>query len=368
MKIVHKLKTGVVGGTETHALTLSLAQREAGHDVAVLVFAQRGAISDLMEAKGLPVYYADSKSECDFRGALRARKILKQLEPDVIHSHGMEWVSFLTTGHLHTARVNTAHCYPAVAAKSGLFRKGLSLLNRWCLRFTDGYIAVTEDVRIKYAERKLFHYCPWKVIHNGIDLKKFVPDEGFSLPAKESGQPIELLMVGRMESEKHPHDAIRTLALLRDRHGLDARLTFCGDGSVVPRCEELAKELGVAESVTFAGRCANVEEYMRRSHGLFLLSDVETFAQAALEAIATGCPVFAYRIPGGFQEWFKDEGSGGVISDQRTPESLAKTIMPVLSDPKRWTQMRIDAIRTAQDFSATVMAEKTIAFYQELLS
>lgn len=358
----------MIGGTETHALTLGLAQAEAGHDVSFVIAGKPGGASDLMEEKGFPVYYADGKSEHDLFGALRIRKIFKQLKPDVIHSHGMARAAFVTTAFLKGVRVYTAHCYPSQAVQAVVLRKCLSLMNRWIVKFCDGYITVTDDVRKESEKRGNFMNCPWAVIYNGIDLSLFHPSERATLPAKESGEPIELLLVGRMEREKHPDDAIRILALFREKYDLNARLTFCGDGSSLPRSKEVAQEMGLSEFVTFAGRRNDVHEFMRKSHGLLFLSDHETFAQVPLEAIACGCPVFAYRVSGGFHEWFKDEGSGGVISEERTPESLAEKVAAVLADQNQWEQLRRDGVKTAQNFSDKVMAEKTVAFYEELLS
>lgn len=357
-----------MGGTETHAMTLGLAQAKAGHKVVMVVLGKRGPISDLMETQGLPVYYADAKSEQDIPAILRARKLLKQLEPDVIHSHGMERFVFITLRNLRALRINTTHCCPPHTTAALLFRKSLSFINRWFIRYIDGFIAVSEDVRDQFMDRGIFANCPWRVIYNGIDPAKFYPARNVTLSSKDNDRPIELLMVSRMEPEKHPDDAIRVLALLRKKHALNVRLTLCGDGSMLPTCRELVKELEMSEFVTIAGRRNDVNEFMQRSHGMFVLSDYETFAQVPLEGIASGCPVFAYHIPGGFHEWFKAEGCGGVVSEERTPEALVKKIVPILSDKNRWEQIRGDAIATAKEFSSTVMAEKTVAYYRELLS
>src|SRR5699024_4418430 len=70
-------------------------------------------------------------------------------------------------------------------------------------------------------------------------------------PDPSEDAPVRLLFVGRVIRTKGVRDAIRALALLRDR-----RLVFdvVGDGFDREACESLAGELGVADRVHFHGR------------------------------------------------------------------------------------------------------------------
>lgn len=367
MKIVHILGSGLVGGIETHVFTLSLTQKEAGHDVSVIISQQRGPVNDLMEQHGLKVYYIDGKSGHDILAAFRLRKLLKKLKPDIIHTHGISLLSWISRGGLKSKRLNTIHVI-GKTKKSRISRKLSSWINRRLIRFVNALIAVSEDVKNIYLESNCFADCSWQVIYNGIDQAVFFPVDSLDLPAVESDQAIELLMVCRMESNKHPDDAIRAVKLLREEYDLNVKLTFCGDGTFLPHCKQLAEELDVSDHITFAGRRNDVNEFMRKSHGMLFLSEYETFGLAALEALTSGCPVFCYKVSGGLHEWLKPQGCGGIISEQRSPESLAAAAASVLKDKNCWQKLRHEAIACADLFSSSQMSNKTLAYYETLLS
>lgn len=366
MKIVHLLSSGLMGGIETHVLTLSLAQKKAGHDVSIVVAQQRGPVSDLMEQEGLRVYYADGKNGHDIAAAFRVRKSLKRIKAEVVHSHGLNLLSWISLGGIKAARISTVHVVGKV--KRAIFtRKMLSWINRHAVRFLDGFIAVSSDVKDQFVSAGCFSDCKWQIIFNGIDRSKFYPADNVSLPAKNEDALIELLMVCRMAADKHPDDAIKILAILRNEYGLNVRLTLCGDGTMLPRCRELVNELDVSEFVNIAGRRNDVNELMRKSHGMIFLSDYETFGLSALEGLMSGCPVFCYRVAGGLHEWLKAEGCGGALSDKRTPESLAAKTAAILIDPGLWVEMRRNAIACSAEFTCEAMAEKTGDYYNEVI-
>ena len=95
-------------------------------------------------------------------------------------------------------------------------------------------------------------------------------------------------------------------------------------------------------------------------------SEYETFAMGALEAAACGTPIFSYPVKGGINEWLR-QGNGGVISNKRTPASLAEQTANVLKDIKKWQSLRSSARTIASQFTEDNMANKTILFYQEIL-
>ncbi|MBE7492506.1 MAG: glycosyltransferase [Planctomycetes bacterium] len=131
-----------------------------------------------------------------------------------------------------------------------------------------------------------------------------VPVETFSPRPRAEQWPasIGLLVVGRLIDYKGQDVALRALKLLRDGGG-DWRLMLVGDGPARAGLEELARSLGVAGHVEFAGVLPQPEvaERMRRADILLVPSGIgatgwqETFCLAALEGMCTGLAVVATR-------------------------------------------------------------------------
>jgi glycosyltransferase involved in cell wall biosynthesis len=67
----------------------------------------------------------------------------------------------------------------------------------------------------------------------------------------------ELLFLGALEPQDGVVELARILAILVERHGLDARLTVVGAGSCRAELETRCSELGVGERVLFTGRVAH---------------------------------------------------------------------------------------------------------------
>lgn len=127
-----------------------------------------------------------------------------------------------------------------------------------------------------------------RVLGHGIDTDFFSPSAD-ALPAS----PPTIVQVARLMPIKHQATLIRALTALPD-----ARAVFVGD--VPPEqgaayrhdLEALARDLGVAQRVTFAGSLTadGVREAYRRAAAAVNLSPAGLFDKAALEALACGVP------------------------------------------------------------------------------
>lgn len=109
---------------------------------------------------------------------------------------------------------------------------------------------------------------------------------------RERDATLRLVAVGFLNPMKDPVTAVRTLAELVGR-GLDARLTWVGDGPLRAATEAAAREHGVADRLTVTGAVApeEVPGHLAAADVFFLPTLRETFGVAIAEALAHGRPV-----------------------------------------------------------------------------
>jgi glycosyltransferase involved in cell wall biosynthesis len=121
-----------------------------------------------------------------------------------------------------------------------------------------------------------------------------------SARARRYDGELQILSVGRLETEKNPLLLADVLALLRRR---DERwnLVVCGEGPMKAELEARLRELGVAQHAHLRGYVPIHEglgDLYRQSHALLHVSWTEGLPQILFEAFAAGLPVVATAVGG----------------------------------------------------------------------
>lgn len=122
-----------------------------------------------------------------------------------------------------------------------------------------------------------------------------------TLARNPSGRP-SVVFVGRVGWQKGAEVAVRAIALLRHRHGIDSTLVMVGpyEPDMRRRMETLAAELGIAGRVELRGKLDRVGlgRELSRAHAMVAPSQAEAFGLACVEAAAARVPVVASRVDG----------------------------------------------------------------------
>lgn len=196
------------------------------------------------------------------------------------------------------------------------------------------------------APTEKVHYIPY-----GVDCQKF----GGASPATA---PPVMLSVGRFVEKKAPQLTIEAFALA---HRVDpaARLRMVGDGPLLEKCRELAKQLLPADAVTLLGTQphAAIEAEMRRArcfvqHSVEAESgDSEGTPVAILEAGASGLPVISTRH-GGIPEVIV-EGETGFLVDEKDVRGMATQMTRLIRAPALAAQLGLAARRRIETVFTT---------------
>jgi glycosyltransferase involved in cell wall biosynthesis len=266
------------------------------------------------------------------------------------------------------ARLTGAKCLIHVHVGYGQW---MSPLLKWSLKRADALIAVSEFVGRSLAESG---HDPARihVVLNAIDPSAWRPHEGREEARREFGVAADapmLITVCRLFPAKGPEELIRCLpALLRAYPAVT--LMIVGQEMLAgyrQHLERVAGDLGVSESVRFAGQRSDIARLMAAADIFAMPSLGEPFGLVFLEAMAMGLPVVALHS-GGTPEVVEDRLTG-LLSDPMHVEQLTNNLLALLEDPERRQRMGVAGRRRVEAyFSTPRMAADTALVYKRLTS
>ncbi|MGI5857376.1 MAG: glycosyltransferase [Candidatus Merdivicinus sp.] len=148
------------------------------------------------------------------------------------------------------------------------------------------------------AGRFLYGDADFQVVKNAIDLDRFA----FSQETRESVRrefslegKFTVGHVGRMTEAKNPRFL---LELFREIHSREpeSALLYIGSGEMEAELKAYARELGIAESIRFAGQVPDPERYLCAMDCFLLPSRFEGLGYAVIEAVCTGLRCFVSDV------------------------------------------------------------------------
>lgn len=185
-----------------------------------------------------------------------------------------------------------------------------------------------------------------------------------------------VLQLGRMVPRKGVDNVIESLALLRDQHGINARLLVVGgdvpndDKPASPelmRLMKLTASLGLQQQVEFTGQKSRAElAYYYSAADVFVTTPwYEPFGITPLEAMACATPVIGAGV-GGIKTTVQ-EGITGYLVPPRNPEALAKRLALLHDNPAHAEQLGWQGWRRAhQLYTWRSVAERVAAIYEKI--
>jgi glycosyltransferase involved in cell wall biosynthesis len=216
---------------------------------------------------------------------------------------------------------------------------------------------------------------------NGIDIERFRPAAGEEQAAlkRDLGLPAGpvVLFVGFFSREKRPDalfDAWRRIAVAT---GDQSTLVLVGattasyreiDPELAPRIRAEAAAIGLADRVKFVEFTNEIEKYYRAADVFVLPSIREALPTSLLEAMATGLPSIACRLPGATDAIIEDGRNGALVTPGNIDE-LREALAGVLTDRVRASALGEAARRTIEErYSVARVAGDWLAAYQHVLA
>ncbi len=185
-----------------------------------------------------------------------------------------------------------------------------------------------------YCQSQLMRLVPhscWSkfaIVRCGVDPSVFTPRP------EPTNTAAEILCVGRLVPAKGQHVLIDACSRLK-AEGIPFHLTFVGGGDDRDSLAALARQLGIAENVTFTGAVGQDEVHAcyDQADVFVLASFAEGVPVVLMEAMAKEIPCISTRITG-IPELI-DDGVDGLLVAPSNAEELAQQLTRLLRDPER---------------------------------
>jgi glycosyltransferase involved in cell wall biosynthesis len=145
----------------------------------------------------------------------------------------------------------------------------------------------------------------------------------------------------------------------------NTRLSFVGDGPMLPVLERTVRAHRLEDVVEFLGMRENVAEILRQGHVFVRPSTIEGMPLTILEAMASGLPVIASDV-GGVNEIVAHGTTGLVVA----PGSAAPVVdaMLELMDPQRRHEMGAAALeRVRGEFNWESTTAANLRFFEDVI-
>lgn len=294
------------------------------------------------------------------------RRVLKAKPYSLMHLHGAKaalLARIACRGQTAPRVVYTLHGF--------LLRPGMGVWQRLLYPFGERalspgtcYIAVSRAVVEDFCQETGVPGDRCEVIYNGVDLERFRPGGADSLRAVLGLQGAVVVgTVGRLVKEKGIETLLEAAPNLR-RDVPGVRFLVVGDGPLRQHLEGRARDLGVAEIVTFTGGLTGIESVLRAMDVVVVPSLSEGFSIVVLEAMATGKPVVASRI-GGIPEIVQDAVTGFLFPPGDV-DHLYGSLLRLCSDERLRRRMGESGCKRAREFEVSGTVRRTLEVYVKL--
>jgi D-inositol-3-phosphate glycosyltransferase len=234
----------------------------------------------------------------------------------------------------------------------------------------DAIVGATSDEE-EYMTR-LYGRTPrrFEVIPPGVDLDVFRPlDRRASRAELGIGSGRVILFVGRADRIKGLQMLLAAVAEMRPRIAEPIRLVIVGTGNDRAGRHSIAvaaARLGLEDVVDIRGTVPHegLPRYYSAADVLAMPSAYESFGMAAVEAMACGTPVVAFRV-GGLAETVCD-GLTGYLAPPGNRDELARLLETVLTQSEAGRLGR-QARFAANRFRWQNVVARTLDLYEDLV-
>jgi len=291
------------------------------------------------------------------------------------------WVGMELKKHQPLVQVHTYHSLGAVKYRSVSDLPAIAstrlAVEKTCLETADSVVA-TSPQEGEHMRKLVSTKGTVEMVPCGTDIERLGSVDRLTA-RDELGIPEDAkvaLYVGRFDRRKGIETLVRAIASSNLRGNADLRLIIGGgarpgesDGIERDRIQDIVKELGIEEIVTFPGRLteSDLPIYYAAANVCVVPSHYEPFGLVAIEAMACRTPVVASNV-GGLQFTVVPEVTG-LLVPPKDEAAFAEAIDRILGNPA-WGEQLGETGRQRVEIAMSwdSVASRLGCLYEKLIS
>ena len=360
MRIQHIIADGAPGGGTTMVLSLAEGLLRRGEDVSLVTQSDSYAVEQA-RSMGIAAFGVNFfVSRLDPRVPFRLARIVRAVQPHLVHAHG------LRAGFFFSFVAPRVHGVPVAYTVHGYHFQGkpwgLRHLAARAERRVSSRVGVT--LHVSAADRNLaeeWHLLPpggrSVIIHNGIDVSR--------IPSAENTDGRLIGFCGRVTFQKDPLLFVEVVRLLA-KEGYRAVMIGGGDMEADVHRRIDAHGLGDRIAVTGSLPHADAMQLLRRVGVLVFPSRWEGLPTTPIEAMYMGVPVVAADVSGVSE--IITSGVSGFVVREREAHRYAEVVRMLSEDATLRERIILEGQRTViEKFTSERMVQQHAELYAELL-
>ena len=311
----------------------------------------------------------DAKAFLALRSILREEKRVAGGDPLVVHTHSSK------AGILGRAAARAAGAEAVVHSIHGFgFHDGQSKpthalyvgLERMASRWTDAFVAVSEENIRAGVREGIFRRERCRLIRSGFDTARFLAGSR-AVGRKILGIPEGVPVVGTVavfKPQKAPLDFVETARRVASEIP-DSRFVMVGDGELREEAERAVAAIGMSDRFSFLGWRSEIPDLMAAFDVFLLTSRWEGLPKVVPQALIAGCPVVATAVDGTRE--IVDHLVDGVLAPPGDVDGLARGVADILAGrlPLEAARKRERLVR---EFDQDEMVRAQELLYAEILA
>ncbi len=313
MKILYLITGLGGGGAEKVVADLADQISQRGHQVKIAYL--KGEIIVRPENSKIELVYLGFERPINFySGSKRFQKIVKEFNPDVVHSHMVHANIFARINRIFI-KINKLICTAHNANEGGTLRMiGYKITNNLSDINTNVSIEAVESfIKKKAFSKKAI------AIYNGIDLNKF------KFVTKKNNNIKNIFAVGRLNIQKDYPNLLKALSLIPNKSSF--KLLIAGEGEERQNIEKLIKDYELESCVELLGRRNDIPDLFQQADLFVLSSAFEGFGLVVAEAMASNTFVVATDC-GGVKEVM---GNTGILVPPKDSVALSEGLITAIN-------------------------------------
>ena len=304
----------------------------------------------------------------DFSTFLEIREVLKNLDPQIVHTHTSKAGVLGRLAAVSLRRkikiVHSYHGHHLYGYFSKTIVKVIILTEKFLALLTHLLIADSEQVMIDLQKAKIGSKDKWQVIPPGIRKSERIAKETARLKIGTQKDLFLITWIGRFTEIKNPFLALEAFKRLQKLDNSKFSMIMIGDGELLETCKEFSEknQLGVI----FPGWQSNVTSYLAAADILLVTSKNEGFGMVIAEAGLQNVPAVSTNV-GGVGEFIKDQSNGILIPNDAAV--IARTIFGLAKSGEQLVKLGLMARKTTlEKFTIEIFLSNHKIAYKNLLS